>query len=61
MDEVIAETASLLLYESQERKVQIHIELEPDKEYRIFSTESDMRTKCVSCHAQRRTTSSSFG
>jgi signal transduction histidine kinase len=43
MDEVIAETASLLLYESQERKVQIHIELEPDKEYRIFSTESDMR------------------
>jgi PAS domain S-box-containing protein len=43
MDEVIAETASLLLYESQERGVQIHIELERDKEYRILSTESDMR------------------
>jgi len=43
MNEVIAETASLLLYESQERKVQIYIELKPDKEYRILSTESDMR------------------
>lgn len=43
MDEVIAETVSLLSYDANERRVRIQIVLMPGDEYRILSTESDMR------------------